>query len=169
MWSGSWHLCNAAVEAVLRGAPITEMPAEAADSKNAPPFKAYDIRHVNRECKLAVAASPDLHRVRNRCRFKRSGGKPLRPRESVCSADDSSREEGNGSPSHESSLSHQSEGGAASAAPALDSVKDERGDELELTLGLEPLSRCMKPAHKRGVSLAAGFGVMELRLDCPAS
>lgn len=45
MWSGSWQLCHSAVEAVLRGAPVTRMD-DAAEAKNGPP---YDIRHVNKD------------------------------------------------------------------------------------------------------------------------
>lgn len=192
------------MEAVLRGAPITQMAmTDAAEAKNGPPFKAYDIRHVNREHNLS--GSNELHRVKNRCRFKRSGAKSKRARVSVGSADESGREELNRSPSHESSLSHQSEAAAVAepnpnvdresrgseslenakpedeAEPALDSVSGENEEadggeiELELTLGLEPLSRCTRTRdsqHKRGVSSAAaevGLCKMELRLDCPAS
>lgn len=172
MWSGSWHLCHGAVEAVLRGAPVTQMATEAAEAKNGPPLKAYDIRHVNKDNKFS--GSSDLRRVRNRCRFKRTG---KRARASAGSADESGRDEVNGSLSHEFSLSHQSETAATKAAePSLDcesqggvslasaddaepdheaelalddSVREEdrlaeEGElQLELTLGFEPFSRCV--------------------------
>lgn len=167
LWSGNWQLCQNAVEAVLRGAPISQIECEAAETNNGPPLKAYDIRHVSKNEK-----SDDLHRVRTRCRFKRSAAnKPkVVAKGWVGSGDDeSAHEEGNRSTSHESSLSHQSAAAAAAAArngegesqdteslasegtaevevlervePESSSEKDERaGDgeiELELTLGLE--------------------------------
>lgn len=170
LWSGNWQLCQNAVEAVLRGAPISQIECEAAETNNGPPLKAYDIRHVSKNEK-----SDDLHRVRTRCRFKRSAAnKPkVVAKGWVGSGDDeSAHEEGNRSTSHESSLSHQSAAAAAArngegesqdteslasegtaevevlerVEPESSSEKDERaGDgeiELELTLGLEwPHSR----------------------------
>ncbi|KAI3451764.1 hypothetical protein Pfo_008429 [Paulownia fortunei] len=171
LWSGSWQLCQNAVEAVLKGAPIAKISTDAAETKNGPPLKAYDIRHVNKEDDLS--GSNDLHRVRTRCRFKRSGAKSKRSRVWVGSVEESGREEVNRSPSHESSLSHQSEAAEpnveresreseslASADnaepdhgtdPALDSARedDRRSDdgeiELDLTLGFEPFKRYVKP------------------------
>ncbi|XP_031489552.1 LOB domain-containing protein 40-like [Nymphaea colorata] len=72
LWSGSWQLCQAAVEAVLKGAPIVQISSEAAATANpAPLHKAYDIRHVAREDNSGACA--ELHKIRNRNRFKRSG------------------------------------------------------------------------------------------------
>ncbi|KAL2241391.1 LOB domain-containing protein 41 [Sesamum indicum] len=195
LWSGSWQLCQNAVEAVLRGDPITQMASDAAEIKNGPPLKAYDIRHVNKEDNLC--GSNDLHRVRTRCRFKRSGAKARRSRVWVGSVEESGREEVHRSPSHESSLSHQSEAVEANAEresrrseslasaeiaeQVLDSaVQDERraddGEiELELTLGFEPFKRDVKPkvlATKEAVGSVeddAGLCKMELGLDYPAS
>ncbi|XP_073271830.1 LOB domain-containing protein 41-like [Primulina huaijiensis] len=73
LWSGRWQLCEDAVGAVLRGAPITRMTAHAVETKNRPALKAVcDIRHVNREEDQFLGSS-DLHRVRTRRRFKNSG------------------------------------------------------------------------------------------------
>ncbi|KAK6150974.1 hypothetical protein DH2020_015906 [Rehmannia glutinosa] len=184
LWSGSWQLCQNAVEAVLRGAPITQIATDADETKNGPPLKAYDIRHVNKEDN--VSGSNDLHRVRTRCRFKRSGAKAKRSRVWVGAVEESGREEEvNRSPSHESSLSHQSEAAEpnveresreseslASAEnaepdhgvePVLDSARgderraDEGEIELDLTLGFEPFKRCVKPVEvtsKGGVGSA---------------
>lgn len=67
LWSGNWHLCQAAVEAVLKGAPIVQISAEdAAAASPAHLHKAaacYDIRHVAVKAKpapgaAAAAASP---------------------------------------------------------------------------------------------------------------
>ncbi|KAG8384083.1 hypothetical protein BUALT_Bualt04G0081100 [Buddleja alternifolia] len=192
MWTGSWQLCKNAVEAVLRGAPITQTVAgdAAAENENGQPLKAYDIRHVNKEDN--TSGSNDLHRVRTRCRFKRSGAKSNRSRVCVGSA-----EKVNGSPSHESSLSHQSKAievereireneslssaqTAEGAEPGLDSAReaDRRADdgqiELDLTLRFEPFKGFVKPkvlVVEGGVGSAeddAGLCKMELGLDYPA-
>jgi hypothetical protein len=53
LWSGTWHMCQAAVEAVLKGAPIVQVsPDDAAGppihaaAAAAAAAAAYDIRHV---------------------------------------------------------------------------------------------------------------------------
>ncbi|KAK4766089.1 hypothetical protein SAY87_007731 [Trapa incisa] len=46
MWSGSWQLCQDAVEAVLSGLPITQASYDSAINGQGPPPHAYDIRHV---------------------------------------------------------------------------------------------------------------------------
>ncbi|KAK1320307.1 LOB domain-containing protein 41 [Acorus calamus] len=88
LWSGSWQLCQAAVEAVLKGAPIVQISSESA-VQPVPPLKAYDIRHVSKEEAAAAAhvsrgsgPTEDLHKVaKSRNRFKRSGSasKPKHP------------------------------------------------------------------------------------------
>lgn len=131
LWSGSWQLCQAAVEAVLKGVPITPIASEAAASSHAPPSKVYDIRHVSKD--ETAAAVADLHRVRARCRFKRSLAKARSSTSSASAAaaatelapvqDEpakSSSDEPNRSTSHESSLSHQSEVIAAAAAASAE-------------------------------------------------
>nr|QFU85222.1 LOB3 [Diospyros kaki] len=165
LWSGSWSLCQTAVEAVLRGDPITQISgSEAEECNRGPPFKSCDIRHLHKEEKSG--GLNDLHQVRTRCRFKKSGGKAKAaavPR--VCPDDEMNR-----STSHESSLSQQSEVAAAAgdireaeslgsaetaeasfligAQPAatLEPDGDAEGSqiELELTLGFEPRPR---PRH----------------------
>lgn len=109
LWSGNWQLCQNAVEAVLKGAPITQITSDAAETHNGPPLKPYDIRHVIKNENTA-AASNDLHRVRVRPKFKRSAAKAssrIRHEVSIDSGDDD--QEANRSTSHDSSLSHQSE------------------------------------------------------------
>ncbi|KAL9230102.1 hypothetical protein vseg_005493 [Gypsophila vaccaria] len=71
LWSGQWHLCQAAVECVLKGLPITPIPFE--DAANPPPVKGpYDIRHVTKD---KTSDSCDMDRTKpNQNRFKRSGG-----------------------------------------------------------------------------------------------
>ncbi|KAK4490578.1 hypothetical protein RD792_001262 [Penstemon davidsonii] len=178
LWSGSWQLCQNAVEAVLKGAPITQIETDAAETNNGPPLKAYDIRHINKEDNSS--GSNDLHRVKTRCRFKRSGADAKSKRSRVCvGSDESGQEEVNRSPSHESSLSHQSEPivereSLASAEPAgAEPGLDDDGEiELDLTLGFEPLKVCVKgkrSAVKEVIGSAeeekGGFCKMELRLE----
>lgn len=125
--SGSWHLCQAAVDAVLKGLPITPVASEAAANSHAPPSKVYDIRHVSKD-----ETAADLHRVRARCRFKRSGAKATSPSSSSAAAAElvpvqdeapkCSDDEPNRSTSHESSLSHQSE----VVAPAANAEGDSK-------------------------------------------
>ncbi|KAK4280812.1 hypothetical protein QN277_012384 [Acacia crassicarpa] len=75
--SGSWHLCQAAVEAVLRGEPITQVSPESAFDGVSPLLKSCDIRHV---CKKGNSCASDkLHKVRCGSQFKRSGAKQKKP------------------------------------------------------------------------------------------
>ncbi|WOK93468.1 LOB domain-containing protein 40-like [Canna indica] len=69
LWSGNWQLCQAAVEAVLKGALITKISSDSTAAALVPAFKTYDIRHVAKN-------SGDLHRVaaKSRTKFKRPGG-----------------------------------------------------------------------------------------------
>ncbi|XP_057809471.1 LOB domain-containing protein 41-like [Salvia miltiorrhiza] len=185
MWSGSWQLCQTAVEAVLKGAPITQISTDAAEAKNGPPLKAFDIRHVTKDGTLS--GSGDLHRVRTRCRFKRSASKGRRSRVWVGSPDES----GNGSPSHESALSHQSAtaepvpertsrrseeslGSAETPEPEAHADRnseseerlDDAGDviELDLTLGFEPIKQPKMGKLGEAVE-SAELCKMELGLD----
>lgn len=148
--SGTWSLCHNAVEAVLNGAPITPIASDSAECNNGPPLKAYDIRHVSKE--ENSSGSKDLHRVRTRCRFKKSAAKPRATTRHLCDGE-SGHDELNRSTSHDSSLSHQSEafngeGESREVASIVSRVgkpneaADEDGEvELDLTLGLEPVSR----------------------------
>ncbi|KAK9091268.1 hypothetical protein Sjap_024445 [Stephania japonica] len=117
LWSGSWHLCQAAVESVLKGAPIMQIPADAAAATAlptvAPPKAAYDIRHVSKDenSSASAAAAPELHKVRTRSRFKRAGAaKPSKVDDSAAAAVVLSRlGEFTRATSHESSVSQQTE------------------------------------------------------------
>lgn len=179
LWSGSWQLCQAAVEAVLKGTPITPINSEAAATGEGPPLKAYDIRHVSKDEKSA--ASKELHRTKTRCRFKRSGGAKPKPSDSETKPqpNPSPEVEPSRSTSHDSSLSHQPEPGMnldgdskdnesmvseETAEPSLlfradvesapAQVEEVRGPVdlgLELTLGFEPVARVphVVPVKKR--------------------
>ncbi|OIV90153.1 hypothetical protein TanjilG_01607 [Lupinus angustifolius] len=116
LWSGSWQLCQAAVEAVLKGAPITPITSEAAANGRGPPLKAYDIRHVSKD--ENSTGSKQAQRVKSRTRFNRTGVEPVDAVGVKQNGDEGSRlgpvepeseEVVNRSASHESSISHQSE------------------------------------------------------------
>lgn len=142
--TGNWELCQNAVDAVLKGAPITPVASDAAAIL---PLKACDIGHVHYKDK-----SGDLHRVKNRCRFKKSGAKTKGNSIRAGSSD----EEVNRSTSHESSLCHQSPAAneepesreiqrlnsveISQPAPEARRADDDNDDEieLELTLGFAP-------------------------------
>ncbi|RWW53596.1 hypothetical protein BHE74_00039912 [Ensete ventricosum] len=156
LWSGSWQLCQEAVEAVLKGAPIAQIPSEMAASAPAPQLKACDIRHVSKGSGAARAAA-DLHKVnKRRSRFKRSGAELAKPAAPLSDFQPTQ--------SHDSTASHATEPGPAAAGASgedgecrdsmssADTVEEEashvsQGEPdnaevvLELTLGFEPMSR----------------------------
>ncbi|KAF3339684.1 LOB domain-containing protein 40-like protein [Carex littledalei] len=70
LWSGSWPLVEAAVDAVLKGAPIDSIPSETA-AAGPVPHPTYDIRHVSK----TGSADAELHKVNKitRTRCKRTG------------------------------------------------------------------------------------------------
>ncbi|MCD7457899.1 LOB domain-containing protein 41 [Datura stramonium] len=161
LWSGNWQLCQNAVEAVLKGSPITPIASEIAVNNNGPPLKLpYDIRHINRD--ENATKSSDLHRVRTRCRFKRSGAKTkaTTKSKSICSGsgDESAHEKINGSTSHDSSLSHQSE---AAAAPKVE-FECREIESLQSTEMAEVEDSAMaEPAKEND---GADYGEIELEL-----
>ncbi|XP_061369066.1 LOB domain-containing protein 41-like [Gastrolobium bilobum] len=190
LWSGSWQLCQAAVEAVLKGSPITPITSDAAAFGRGPPLKAYDIRHVSKDENLA--ALHEGHRVKTRSRFKRTGsGAIIKPKTlKGTEAGSSEPDVENRSASHESTLSRQSEAAMAESVVSVETsilfhdepesnVKvSDRADEsggdvgLELTLGFEPDSRAhhVIPMKKRRIELKdweSGSCKMELGLEFP--
>ncbi|KAH0697316.1 hypothetical protein KY290_015176 [Solanum tuberosum] len=181
LWSGNWQLCQNAVEAVLKGTPITPIASEIAVNNNGPPLKLpYDIRHINKD--ENSTKSSELHRVRTRCRFKRSGANTKAAKSNpACSGsgDEFALEKVNGSTSHESSLSHQSEEEAAAVAvnvecesPEMaeveDSAKADGEVELELTLGFSSLGtvegKPKETKRNKGVQLVDGAGECKIEL-----
>ncbi|KAK1553316.1 hypothetical protein Q3G72_032647 [Acer saccharum] len=102
LWSGNWAQCQAAVDAVLRGVPITQNPSSSsssAASSVAPPpphpttttafhtqiptLKTYDIRHVSKDIPgSSEAAAEDKDTTTNKTRLKRSSTS-RRPRNSL--------------------------------------------------------------------------------------
>lgn len=158
--SGNWQLCQAAVEAVLNGAPIVKLSPDSAADATCPSLKACDIRHVSKENN----SDSDLHKVKTRTRFKRVSGKPEVRKQSP-EVDDAARvmwswchkeddAVGVGSPSRHSGLSQQrteepsregesgdADSGSVETVEASPAKLDEIDVGLELTLGLLPLMR----------------------------
>lgn len=185
LWSGSWQLCQAAVEAVLKGAPITPITSEAATNGRGPPLKAYDIRHVSKD--ENSAASNDAQRVvKTRSRFKRSVGGGVKPKANNNKAvtgslfvEPAPARDGaqattpisswtgccatkavvNRSGSHESSLSHQSE--AVNESKESESMISVETAETSILFRDEPEST--RKASDRTVDETADIG-LELTL-----
>ncbi|KAL1211400.1 LOB domain-containing protein 41 [Cardamine amara subsp. amara] len=173
LWSGNWQLCQAAVEAVLNGEPITEIATDAATKGQGPPLKMYDIRHISKDENSAAAAatgSTDLKRPKTR-RAKRVSA--------VAKPTESEGKSGSGDASHDSSLSHQSEILAAHEGESKESESTDSevlafsppavqgSDEikLDLTLGLEPVSHAyhVVPVKKRRIGV---FGTCQKESMC---
>ncbi|KAK7295796.1 hypothetical protein RJT34_18708 [Clitoria ternatea] len=93
LWSGSWQLCQAAVEAVLKGAPITPITSEAAANGRGPPLKAYDIRHVSKDENSAASNETQQQRVKTRSRVKRPLAKPKSTSEDNKISDDNENDD----------------------------------------------------------------------------
>ncbi|KAJ9561961.1 hypothetical protein OSB04_007121 [Centaurea solstitialis] len=189
LWSGSWQLCQNAVEAVLHGVPITQIASDTAETNNGPPLKAYDIRHIVKD--ENSGGSGDLHRVRTRCRFKRSVGKGKASRVWIGSSEDESgvvEHNNNDLSSHESALSHQSEvvhaveGEMEESLASVETPPMKKGVEtreaevegkieleLELTLGYEPVDRSKgKEVIVTAAAIDNSDNGVDLRLDYPA-
>ncbi|KAJ8449633.1 hypothetical protein Cgig2_005655 [Carnegiea gigantea] len=72
--TGSWEICQAAVEAVLSGSPISQVSVDSGADHVSSLFKACDIRHLSKQEKGSESAS---RFKRSRTRFKRCAGKPV--------------------------------------------------------------------------------------------
>lgn len=139
LWSGSWQLCHAATEAVLSGMPITPIASASTSEASTPPLKAYDIRHVPREespaaaAAVMAAAGGEVDRAK-RIRsggFKRPGARTKAQRHpALLLTAECCDEESNRSPSHQSSLSHQSELGAENAEGGGGDSKDTESNSM---------------------------------------
>ncbi|KAL9323752.1 hypothetical protein ACSQ67_008609 [Phaseolus vulgaris] len=188
LWSGSWQLCQAAVEAVLRGESVTPITSEVAANGRAPPLKAYDIRHVSKDENSANRSQKGKSRIR----VKRTGGDVvIKPKGSEGIGFGPVEPETKQTRSHESGLSHLSEAaaileGESKESESVVSVEtgnlfgetkmsdriDESGNEigLELRLGFEPVSRVhhMVPMKKRRIEVKSSGDSMELGLESSA-
>ena len=141
LWSGNWGECQAAVDAVLNGSPITQTSScESLAQQPISPLKTYDIRHVSKDPKSA-----DIDKVKTRTRFKRSATRSKRQVDSS-SYDSWMNQFGNGdSKEDESMFSGETvEGSLVNQTKKVHVFKfasqtEESTDVgLELTLGLAP-------------------------------
>ncbi|URD77660.1 LOB domain-containing protein [Musa troglodytarum] len=149
LWSGSWQLCQAAVEAVLRGSPIVQIPSETAAATPVPALKAYDIRHV--------AKDAELHKVnKNRTRFKRPGAKPRRLPTSPVEPGEQPEPAG-------ADLSHESAASHASQPNAFGGGGDGDGRENESVFSADAASHVsqgeLSPAEEGEVGLELTLGL----------
>ncbi|KAG4926158.1 hypothetical protein JHK87_051698 [Glycine soja] len=173
LWSGSWQLCQAAVENVLKGAPITPITSEAAASGRGPPLKAYDIRHVSKDENSAAASNETQHqRVKTRSRVKRplannnakpksttnennnNKGTELGSAEPSLVACEWTEEVLNRSGSHDSTLSHQSE---AANAVESESMLSAETPETSILFREEPETNPKRVSDDVGLELTLGF------------
>ncbi|XP_057952352.1 LOB domain-containing protein 40-like [Malania oleifera] len=170
LWSGNWHLCQAAVEAVLSGAPIMAASSDSAACDGSPPFKACDIRHVSKSeaaaAAAAAAASQEFTRVRTRTRFKRSAGKLNKQPAAELVAESTRMEELNVSGSLGSGGGDSDSVSVETVEAALAKPDQDRRDgsdvELELTLGLDGGARAQKGGRlgmKGGVDATCRVGM----------
>uniref|UniRef100_A0A6N2K973 LOB domain-containing protein n=1 Tax=Salix viminalis TaxID=40686 RepID=A0A6N2K973_SALVM len=160
MWSGSWQLCQAAVEAVLKGAPITPINSEAAVNGHGPPAK-----------KENSAASNDASRAKTRCRVRRVVKPKASKRASFGNGLASivvdklaARDELNRCTSHDSSVSHQSELAMVDgeSKESDESMLSEETAEASLLFPPNPESKNDFKAHDVASDEIAG---LELGLD----
>ncbi|KAJ6795769.1 putative LOB domain-containing protein 40 [Iris pallida] len=148
--SGSWHLCQAAVEAVLSGAPVAQIPSETAAAAPVLHLKDYDIRHVGKDQHDAAAAAStgaaaELHNVSRtvQTKFKRSGLAPAKLNYPAAMASVNEMEEfwrvrSRESYEKESLFSAETaEASHVSQAEPVMQAAEESGVELELTLWYE--------------------------------
>ncbi|KAL9297524.1 hypothetical protein ACSQ67_023420 [Phaseolus vulgaris] len=174
LWSGSWQLCQAAVENVLRGAPITPITSEAAASGRGPPLKAYDIRHVSKDENSAASNETQQQRVKTRSRVRRplananakpkstsnenngNKGTELGLSEPGLMTCEWTEEVLNRSGSHDSSLSHQSEAANAVESESMVSVETA---ETSILFRDEPESnrKLVRRTDDVGLELTLGF------------
>lgn len=85
MWSGNWVQCQAAVDAVLNGLPITHTPLPSASASHQiiPPHRTYDIRHVAKDPTTGGDSSESLATRVNANKSKTQNGRFKRLAESV--------------------------------------------------------------------------------------
>ncbi|XP_010511848.1 PREDICTED: LOB domain-containing protein 42-like [Camelina sativa] len=85
MWSGNWAQCQAAVDAVLNGLPITHTPLPSASASHQiiPPHRTYDIRHVAKDPTTGGDSSESLATRVNADKGKTQTGRLKRHAESV--------------------------------------------------------------------------------------
>lgn len=138
LWSRSWQLCQAAVEAVLSGEPIAQV------STDSPPLKACDIRHVSRDEDSTASTPPEIRPSKSR---KRSTVADSKPESSRLKSD--SRPRRNPPPSRQGGDSDSASGETTevSSAKSDDDNPADGSDmelELELTLGFEPAGKARK-------------------------
>ncbi|XP_072961081.1 LOB domain-containing protein 41-like [Typha angustifolia] len=151
LWSGSWQHCQAAVEAVLKGAPIAQLPAAS-----------YDIRHV---AKNHGASAADLHKVAatSRMRFKRAGSGGAGSWTEFCPVEfgrAASHESGSDFTVETIEGSHVSQGEPSGRA-------EEGSVGLDLTLGLvPPIQEDRTDRFEEGIS-GDNTCPVELRLAVP--
>ncbi|KAL9243420.1 hypothetical protein vseg_017310 [Gypsophila vaccaria] len=163
--TGNWHLCEAAVEAVLTGSQITQIPIESAVETVSPVFKSCDIRHVSKTDKQ-TPKNPT--KVKNQTLFKRSKPKP-KPKPKLVKSDELLAETSTGeSVDRDESVVSQCRGSDSGSVDTVEDTLAKPNDiGLSLTLGFRAFQK-MEAVNEEinGPSDNAMDG-FELRLGLP--
>ncbi|KAI4367009.1 hypothetical protein MLD38_022797 [Melastoma candidum] len=139
--TGQWQRCQSAVESILRGVPIAPFMSRASDVGSR---AFHDIRHIPKDGGLIPPGFGNGKKTKKaRARSKREGVETKGP---LIELDQQELTRTN---SHQSSLSHQSNGrddskralDGETKSAAAEIRADEPGDWLELTLGVQPIKR----------------------------
>jgi hypothetical protein len=170
LWSNNWHMCQAAVEAVLAGKPIVQVSSEdAAAADRTPPLRAYDIRHVSK-------LDDGLHKVAKagRTRFKRassasSNHKPSKPRAPEVEEPDRHEHheqeedvEFQRAPSHGSSGSHDDDDERVGGVPEL---APQCQDEASVDTDAEAGSHVSQAEHQSAAPAPAAENAEEVEKE----
>ncbi|CAN6358881.1 unnamed protein product [Urochloa humidicola] len=183
LWSGSWHLCQAAVEAVLKGAPIVQISADQAAApgpvhlhKAAAAAACYDIRHVAAKAKGAAAAGADaaaaadvqagagsvIHKAAKpgRTRFKRASTSPSSKRQASSKPSDTEDDEQHGQlmadrASSDDDTHHQE---ASAASMDTDAEAASHVSQAEQATAAEEEDH-LQEQQQPGLDLTLGFGL----------
>ncbi|KAI4375456.1 hypothetical protein MLD38_013322 [Melastoma candidum] len=158
--SGQWQRCQSAVEAILRGVPITSFALRASDVNSR---MLHDIRHVPKYGGLIPPGFGNAKKVKKaRAWTKRAG---VKTKGRLIELD---QLELTGTNSHQSSLSHQSngrddatrtlDGESKSASAEIGAEKLE--DALELTLGFQPIKRVRYDGNEGECNIGLGTSVL---------
>jgi len=178
LWSNNWHMCQAAVEAVLAGKPVVQVSSEdAAAADQTPPLRAYDIRHVSK-------LDDGLRKVAKagRTRFKRassasSNHKTSKPRAAEVEEPDRHEDhqqeeevEFQRAPSHESSGSHDDHdervGGAPELAPQChDEASVDTDAEASVDTDAEAGSHVSQAEHQSAAPAPAAENAEEVEKE----
>ncbi|KAF3339682.1 LOB domain-containing protein 41-like protein [Carex littledalei] len=136
LWSGNWPMVQAAVDAVLKGAPIVSISSDSAAAGSGPQ-PTYGIRHVYK-----TGLDTELRKVSKatRTRFKRTA-KSKKPETDHEHSNRSSEPDCRGAGREESVGTHEAASHVSQCEPSPAVECEDLPLDLTLGLGLEPAKR----------------------------